>query len=118
MRSSGVTNLRNQPIFSCSVPGMTASATPVNQWQSKNPLWFCVPFIASIIAVFTGHGWWALGLYLVSLLAASVAHPEMPFKRTAVCVIIAVPIVAVLFILTMLMAGTWETEPVGVPYGG
>lgn len=87
---------------------MTANATPVNQWQSKNPLWFCVPFIASIVALFTGHGWWALGLYFVSLIAASVAHPEMPFKRTVVCLIIAVPVLAALFVIIVLMASGAE----------
>jgi hypothetical protein len=89
---------------------MTSTATPVNQWQSKNPSWFGVPFIASIVALATGHGWWAIGLYLVSLLAASVAHPDMPFKRTAIYTIIAVPILTALFVLVMLMTGTWEVE--------
>ena len=93
---------------------MTANVTPVNQWQSKNPLWFCVPFIASIVALITGHGWWALVLYVVSLIAASVAHPDMPFKRTSVWVIVAVPVLAVLFVLVMLMTGTWEAETHGV----
>ncbi|HIW90591.1 MAG TPA: hypothetical protein H9870_02870 [Candidatus Corynebacterium avicola] len=83
---------------------MTYDVTPVNQWQSKNPLWFCVPFIASLVALFTGHGWWALGLYLVSLLAASVAHPDMRFKRTVVWTIIALPVVAVVFVIVFLMA--------------
>lgn len=34
----------------------TSDATPVSQRQSKNPLWFCVPFIARIVALFYGHG--------------------------------------------------------------
>lgn len=40
----------------------------------------------------------------VSLIAASVAHPDMPFKRTVVCVLIAVPVLAVFFVIFFLMA--------------
>ncbi|MGN0097281.1 MAG: hypothetical protein ACI38U_14610 [Corynebacterium sp.] len=91
---------------------MMANATPVNQWQSKNPLWFCVPFIASIVALFTGHGWWALGLYVLSLIAASVAHPDTPFKRTVLCVLIALPVLFGLFVLLALMSyGEPSIEP-------
>lgn len=63
-----------------------------------------MPFIASFVALFTGHGWWALGLYLMSLLAASVAHPDMRFKRTVVWVIIALPVVAAVSIIVFLLA--------------
>lgn len=83
---------------------MAANATPVNQWQSKNPLWFIVPFVASVVVLFSGHPGWAILLYIVSLVAAAVAHPDMPFKRTAVCVIIAVPVLTVLFVILFLLA--------------
>ncbi|WP_145942631.1 hypothetical protein [Corynebacterium glyciniphilum] len=88
---------------------MDSSATPANQRQSKNPLWFIVPFVASIVVLFSGHPGWAILLYIVSLVAAAVAHPDMPFKRTAVCVIIAIPALFSLFVLLFLMSAGVQT---------
>ncbi|WP_312978551.1 hypothetical protein [Corynebacterium sp.] len=65
----------------------------------EEPLWFIAPFVASIVVLFSGHPGWALVLHAVTLVAAAVAHPDMPFKRTAVGVIIAAPIATVLLVL-------------------
>ncbi|MDN5682456.1 hypothetical protein [Corynebacterium glyciniphilum] len=71
----------------------------MSQQQSKNPLWFIAPFVVSIVVLFSGDPGWALVLHAVALVAAAVAHSDLPFKRTAVGVIIAAPIAAVLLVL-------------------
>ncbi|MGP5929731.1 hypothetical protein [Corynebacterium glyciniphilum] len=88
---------------------MSSEPAPAIQWQSKNPLWFIVPFVASIVVLFSGHPGWAILLYIVSLVAAAVAHPDMPFKRTAVCVIIAIPLLFGLFVLLFLTPAGVQT---------
>jgi hypothetical protein len=93
-------------ILSANIGTMSSTSSGPRQWQSKNPLWFIVPTVASVAVLLAGHPGWALLLYIASLAAAVVAHPETPYKRTAVVVLIAVPVLAVLVVGLFLVA--WQ----------
>lgn len=94
---------------------MSTTATRARHWQSKNPLWFIVPFVASVVALIAGQPGWALLLYIVSLVAAGVAHPDMRFKWVTVGVLVAVPVLATLIVTLSLVGvedGPRTTGPV------